>query len=52
MALGYRIGVAGRHANTPPEMSSAEIMAAYEACGSDHIDIVCLPPGADVDAIG
>ena len=52
MALGYRIGVVGRDAARPPGMTAVEIMAAYEACGSDHIDLVCVPPGMDFDAFG
>ncbi len=47
IAFGYRIGVVERTGRAQVGLSSVDIMAAYQASGLDHIDIVCLPPGVD-----
>ena len=51
LAFGYRIGVVGRAGLSQIGLSSLDVMAAYEAAGLDHIDIICLPPGVDDSAV-
>ena len=41
--LGYRLAVLGPDGGFAPGQPAAAVMAAYEAAGVDHIDIVAVP---------